>query len=95
MWGQSITCHNLHHPSPLATLVGIAGRLRLGEPEPTTGRMLHRLPVSKSGTKGWPTGMDFCCQVWCIVMHMGTWYAHWHAHGQLLHTCVLYWYLVL
>ena len=31
MWGQFITCHNLHHPSLLATLVGIAGRFRLGE----------------------------------------------------------------
>ena len=29
----------LHHSNPLATLWGIAGRSRRGDPEPTTGRM--------------------------------------------------------
>ena len=63
MWGQSITCHNLHHPSPLATLVGIADIFRLGEPEPTTGRMLLQRPssMSISDARGWPIGMDLCC----------------------------------
>ena len=84
----------LHHSNPLATLWGIAGRSRRGDPEPTTGRMckvilwVHKRckgvaerygPLLLMGCSGAVRHrMQLGCSAALAQMQRGL---HWHAHG--------------